>query len=455
MKPLRLLLCCLLIAPCSFGQFGMPSFEEVARRFYSTYSFNDYQSRLRFYRKKDGWYVSEDRYDNMGQFFHTELFWSKEKSAYQPLQHTLLVSADTAYISGQVSAYLKQIDFDHEEYDFQRNKYYGYPGWDWDFIHDSSLAGPADTLLEARARACSNYASGFITEQYGDLFVNGDSDRLPLKASVPISRSRIDKFIFYQSKAIDADAGLEKRYPGYGTRVGSIRIKLANEYMFAWFELHMSGDTARAMAFAEKADYPDSLLSLSLSWLSALPQNSILITAGDNDSYSLWWLQKVRHLRPDVTILINSLLGFPRYLSEIEQENRQRLFAVRDSLYQRAAFDYFLFGNKKEEGMETDVKDFLSDLAMGRDPYDSEAVPYKGDTIRKYYAKKLFFSLGGNKSTPSFPVGDYVLGNDYVLLDIIQTCRNRKIFFTFDYELLSALLAKKGDLYELELRETH
>ena len=223
----------------------MPSFKDVTATFFSKYSFDSYESYLKFQRKKDGWYVSEDNYNNPGNYFNTKLFWSKDGNKYTELDYPT-TNGDTNLISETVSKYLTQINWSYEEYQYQRNKYYGYPGWDWDIINDEiDKSSLTDSLLESKARAYFNYASGFIAEQFGDLFVNNDNDRLPLKANEKISKSRIEKFLFYELKAINAYSEILKINPDYVTRVGNIRIKMANEYIFTYLELLMAGDSVK------------------------------------------------------------------------------------------------------------------------------------------------------------------------------------------------------------------
>jgi len=431
----------------------MPSFKDVVTTFYTKYSFESYESYLKFQRKKDGWYISEDNYNNPGNYFNTKLFWSKKNNSYIDLDYPA-TNGDTSLLSDRVSKYLTQVNWNYEEYPYQRNKYYGYPGWDWDIISDEmDEIKLTDSLLESKARAYFNYASGFIAEQFGDLFVNNDNDRLPLKANEKISKSRIEKFIFYQSKAINAYSELLRLNPDYITRVGNIRIKLANEYMFSYLELMMAGDSIKAKEFAQKAVYPDSLLSISKSYLSVLPLNSVLITGGDNDTYPLWYLQKVENFRPDISVLNYNLIGFRLYLSLVDKDNKQRLFSVRDTTYLKNNFDYFLYGNKTDESIEIDVKTFLSHLDKGYNPYDTSSIPYKDATIRKYYSKKIYFETENKKKTKLLQIGDYIFMNDYILLDIINTSRVKKVFFTFNNELITALLIQKGNIYELQFSD--
>lgn len=429
----------------------MPSFKEVVTTFFSRYSFDSYESYLKFQRKKDGWYVSEDNYNYPGNLFNSKLFWSKDTKTYVELEYPL-TNGDTSLVTDKVAKYLVQINWSYEEYQYQRNKYYGYPGWDWDIIKDEkSETNITDSLLESQARANFNYASGFIAEQFGDLFVNNDSDRIPLKATDKISKARIEKFIFYELKAINAYSEILKLNPNYETRVGNIKIKLANEYMFSYLELLMAGDLVRAKEFAKKAVYPDNLLLLSKSYLSALPANSILITGGDNDTYPLWYLQVVENFRTDISVLNYNLIGFRRYLALVNQDKNHPLFSTKDSIYLKDDFDYFLFGNQADDNTQIDVETFLTHLRNNYNPYDTSAIPYKKGTIKKYYAKQLFFVNDNKHKSKLFELSDYIFLNDYILLDIINTSRKKKIFFTFNIESLSKLLTQVENIYELDI----
>lgn len=51
--------------------------------------------------------------------------------------------------------------------------------------------------------------------------------------------------------------------------------------------------------------------------LATLPPASILFTYGDGDTFPLWYLQKVEHLRPDVTVINLWLLNTPWFVRQI------------------------------------------------------------------------------------------------------------------------------------------
>jgi hypothetical protein len=57
----------------------------------------------------------------------------------------------------------------------------------------------------------------------------------------------------------------------------------------------------------------------ALKILAPLPAGAVLIAGGDNDTYPLWYLQQVEHVRPDVTIVTAPLLSAAWYREEISR----------------------------------------------------------------------------------------------------------------------------------------
>ncbi|MGV3709923.1 MAG: DUF2723 domain-containing protein [Gemmatimonas sp.] len=60
----------------------------------------------------------------------------------------------------------------------------------------------------------------------------------------------------------------------------------------------------------DRAHEPESLLPRMLArvMLESVPLGGILVTAGDNDSYPLWYLQQVEDVRSDVTVITSPML---------------------------------------------------------------------------------------------------------------------------------------------------
>lgn len=459
-KKYSLLFLCFIAFMATGNAQQVPSFKQVVTEFYTRYSFEDYEKYLRFQKRKDGWFVAQDYYNDPGKYFNERLFWSAKDASYLDINYHSSTD-DTSSVASRVASYLKTIDWAFEEYQFERNKYYGYPGWDWDMINDPRKQNEiTDTLWESMARAYSNYASGFIVEQYGDLFQNNDADRMPLKPTDSISLSRRDKFIFYETKAIEAYKNILNQNPFYQTRVGSIQIKLANEYMFVYSDLVMAADSIRAKEFAMQAVYPDSLLTRSRAYLDSLPLHSLLVTGGDNDTYPIWYLQETKKFRKDVLVLNYSLLGLRKYLYIHDKITKGTLFKTKDSIYLKNNFEYFLYSNGSKNFQAIDATEFITNLNKNKNPFDSAKTYYKEEILKKYYSKKLYFSpklpvnIPGKKRVHSgiIALNDYLLINDFIMLDIINTNMNkRSVYSTFDIQLLSPILVFNGVTYKVKL----
>jgi hypothetical protein len=61
------------------------------------------------------------------------------------------------------------------------------------------------------------------------------------------------------------------------------------------------------------------------AFLASAPERALLFTAGDNDSYPLWYLQQVEGRRPDVTLVTISLLPAGWYQDEIARRTGLRI----------------------------------------------------------------------------------------------------------------------------------
>ena len=437
----------LLFANAGFAQVT-PGFKDVATTWFSKYSIPDDVTYPLFQKKKDGWYVVENSYREPGDYSNLQMFWSLKEKSYLPLNYAT-VEKDSVQTSSELNKYLSSIDWNFQEYDFERNKYYGYPGWDWDVMNDAEKGNIAsDTLLESYARACTNYASGFMIEQYGNFFENDDPDRKPLRDTEAISQARINKFIQYEKKSIEAYKKLLAKNPRYQTRVGNIAIKYANEYMYLYSDLLMAGDEAGAKKALRGFSYPDSLLLLSKAILNAVDSNGIVFTGGDNDTYPLWFLQQTESYRKDVLVLNMNLLGLRRYVHMLDKEFKGTLFTTRSPVYLRNNFDYSYY--KNENGLDTTIRaaTFISKLnnqAIGEN--SDVGMVYKGEPLKNYNTKKLVFkNIGNDADTNSTGIkilllNDYIMMSDFMILDIISfNFPKRKIFFTYPNELFSNFL---------------
>jgi hypothetical protein len=68
---------------------------------------------------------------------------------------------------------------------------------------------------------------------------------------------------------------------------------------------------------------PDAALapSIARALLSELPPNAVLVLAGDNDSFPVWFAQHVERRRPDVTAVTVPLIGAGWYRAELHRRH--------------------------------------------------------------------------------------------------------------------------------------
>ena len=64
---------------------------------------------------------------------------------------------------------------------------------------------------------------------------------------------------------------------------------------------------------------------VAVSLLDSAPKGAVLVVAGDNDTYPLWYAQRVEHVRPDVTVVTTPLLEAGWYAEELAR--REELIA--------------------------------------------------------------------------------------------------------------------------------
>ena len=460
-----LFLSAVLFATSVFAQ-DKPSVIAVVSTFYKHYNFDqDGTIRLKFQKRKEGWYTAEENLTQPNTYAKQQLFWSVDQGKYLTLSYHPAKDTDDITVAGAVDSYYQfGGEKEYNEYQYDRNIYFGYPGWDWDVIQEYGLREHlTDTLLESLSRAYSNYAIGFFYDQYGELSTNYDTDREKLPDNQLIPESRKNKFLMYEKKAIETLQRLVSQNPHYQTMVGGSPVKYANENMFAYSSLLFTGYEKEAMSFIRPNLYPDSLIQRAHQYLDSVVPKGILITTGDNDTYPIWYVQLNQHYRTDVIAINYSLLGLRRCLNYLDKHYMGSLFSTPASIYNKANFDYALFDDMnvcKQPQLLAPFMDSVNVSDRQKEARDGDRTMfYVMDTTRKYHCKDLIIPLKNGKKESSSTGGflqlklrDYLLMNDYLLLDLFNTnLHKRAVYFTDKDEqgLFAKYLTRTGTVYRI------
>ena len=103
------------------------------------------------------------------------------------------------------------------------------------------------------------------------------------------------------------------------------------------------------MAHAEWDDHDRSgrytARDLAIDYLESCPQNAILFTDGDCDTFPLWYAQEVEGIRTDVRVCNLELLGMAWYADQMNRKayNSDRLpFSITHDQYKEGTRDYLI-----------------------------------------------------------------------------------------------------------------
>lgn len=301
-----------------------PSFYEVVNTYLSRVSSSQLSKEggldaLHFEKNRDGWFVSNEAYEFKGKKIYTEyknrqLIWNADSLLYS-------ISDDTyGHQASQIEAYLDSKSM--EWYDFERIPYYGYDKWDEDVIADfGDYKGANDTIVEGLARAYANYASSFLWNQYSrNKHVENDSLRRELLSGEIPSDERIKRFIENQNKAIECYKLILSRNPSYETKVGDIATKCFYEQMHTYLSLQCCNKPNEASKYLEQCVAPQHCIDQARNYFSSIPENGIVFTYGDDNTFALLYLQKKENFRTDVNVVNITLLNGIWYINYISKE---------------------------------------------------------------------------------------------------------------------------------------
>lgn len=444
----------------SQAQSPFPSYKNVLERFYNTYRFASENPTvgLNFAKKRDGWYVH--MVDRMTDEAKKEwLFWSAEKGVYLKMEG-FDTPLQVKNVEEQISPYLNGFANSFSYYGYDRCRFFGYNGWDNDMIADfgrEPIAQLTDTLLEGVARAYSTFATRYSWNQFGG---EGENSGL-MKKLKPLelpSEKRADSLAFYIRKAVAYYEELKKRNPSYQTLVGNSGMKHFNEMLFGYNQLTMAGFDEKARSFIREIPANETVVNMARNYLSNCPPNSILFTAGDNDTYPLWYVQEEQKYRKDVVVINQSLLGLPAYIDMLRRK-KLVFFSTPPAVYSAKAYEYVLHHpDKSYKATELSLAQFITFLHTKKFKDASSAY---GERKASYPVKKVVLKIdpllfkklttqAGLGTTIRFTLPGYLTLDQVLMLDMIQTnIYKRPICYTFSPQLASGYLQTLGSVYQL------
>lgn len=464
MKSFYLLIALIVITPLVSSAQQVPHYEDVVKEFFSLYKV-EYNAELEFAKNKEGWLVIKNNFtDNSSK---KQLFWDAKTREYYTIEG-FEESGNINDIRAAFTSYLSSNS--NIRYSFERCKYFGYIGWAEDIMEEeSNKTNLQDIELEGLARAYFTYANGFlwqpqeynahkkkyITTDYKTIEDPNHSD-LPYFAAIP--SQRVDYALTYFDSSLFIWNKLAAKNPQYETLIGNVLLKIFNDQMYTYFILMVSNRVDEARSVLKKIKSDISIETIAKKYLDACPQNAILFTYSDNDTYPLWYLQEEKNYRKDVTVINISLLGIPYYIDLIKRSKKVD-FLASSEFYGSKETAYLVFNEIENINSERAVSltNFLTTCYNRK--YSTKTdngelqinYPHKQTTL---VVNSSTFSKISNQDGLTdffnFQNGEYLLINDLIMLDIVQQNINtRPITFTTIEPKFENYLQENGINFQL------
>jgi len=217
---------------------------------------------------------------------------------------------------------------------------------------------------------------------------------------------------------------------------------------------------------------------LARDYLESCPPNAILFSFGDNDTYPLWYAQEVEGIRPDVRVMVNTLLGTDWYMNQLRYKINESapfdvLFTPEQIMGDKRNVAYFtdkVPGYPNDANRYYDLDSTLTNVTASDDPkYNMQSdngtalsivpthkfdVPVDINTVRSNGTVHASDSVVSNLHLDLPADKRYLLKNDLAILGIIARNKwKRPICFTSPQDLgdlgLSKYVRLRGMSYQL------
>ncbi len=420
---------------------GMPDIEDVAKTFFSKYTWTyDGSSDIQFEKRVTGWYIRQDTVQPSGRHIPSSKFWDRSTGSFDEIPFEARLSPDPSDAQAQYVSFVRRKLDSFQSYFYRHQNFYGYEGWDWDIIQLLGDHKPmTDSLLESFGLACSHYAMAYFNILMEPPFLNGDSNRTTPVDSLPLARGRAIQFIRFTNLAVEAWDMLGKMSPDYKTmnsigRYGSSMVK-----MEAYTILRFCGYEPEARAYLEGIYLPDTLMTRMKTILGALSPNGILLGEEDGENAAILYLQATGW-RQDIIFIFEPALLQRRQLMYLDSKYPGALLGVDHSVYMNPKYNYSLHDRQKTDSLPISLDEFLNNLS------GSKTLTSDNEEMLMYSSRNIFLEVDIKKAEQLYGPGsfheklriplesEYLLMNDMIWLSIVnKNFLRRKIYFLYPY----------------------
>ena len=196
---------------------------------------------------------------------------------------------------------------------------------------------------------------------------------------------------------------------------------------------------------------------LAKDYLESCPKNAMLFSFGDNDTYPLWYAQEVEGIRPDVRVVVNSLLGTDWYMNELRYKINESapfdvIFTPEQILGDRRDAVYYSAVPGFDKNKYYDLYDVLKNVVGSDDPKYTRTTE-DGQIFNLFPTRKFSLPVDTSvvRANGTVHTGDsvvnelhidisadrqYLLKNDLAIYAVIAASKwKRPICFTSTQEL--------------------